>query len=65
MEVPARDIAVGLGNQIVANMVMLGALARRSDVLSLELLKDAVRKNMRKNMQDINLQALQEGYDYI
>jgi Pyruvate/2-oxoacid:ferredoxin oxidoreductase gamma subunit len=62
--VPARDIAVGLGNQIVANMVMLGALARCSDVLSLELLKDAVRENMREDMQDINLQALQEGYDY-
>jgi 2-oxoglutarate ferredoxin oxidoreductase subunit gamma len=62
--VPARDIAVRLGNQIVANMVMLGALARCSDVLSLELLKDAVRENMREDMQDINLQALQEGYDY-
>jgi 2-oxoglutarate ferredoxin oxidoreductase subunit gamma len=64
IEVPARDIAVGLGNQIVANMVMLGALARRSDVLSLVLLRDAVRENMRVDMQDINLQALQEGYDY-
>ena len=63
--VPARDIAVRLGNQIVANMVMLGALARRSDVLSLELLKDAVMENMREDMREINLQALQEGYDYI
>jgi 2-oxoglutarate ferredoxin oxidoreductase subunit gamma len=63
--VPARDIAVRLGNQIVANMVMLGALARRSDVLSLELLKDAVMENMREDMRKINLQALQEGYDYI
>ena len=63
--VPARDIAVRLGNQIVANMVVLGALARRSDVLSLELLKDAVMENMREDMREINLQALQEGYDYI
>lgn len=65
VQVPARDIAVRLGNQIVANMVMLGALAERSDVVSLELLKDAVEENMRQDMREINLKALQWGYDYV
>lgn len=63
--VPARDIALRLGNQIVANMVMLGALAKRSEIVRLELLKDAIKENMREDMQEINLRALEEGYTHI
>jgi Pyruvate/2-oxoacid:ferredoxin oxidoreductase gamma subunit len=46
-------------------MVLLGALARRSDMVKLELLKEAVRANMRPSMQEINLRALDEGYGSI
>lgn len=63
--VPARDIANELGNQIVANMVMLGALAKNSEMVNLELLKEAVNTNMRESMRDINLKALQRGYDSV
>ncbi|MBN2334997.1 2-oxoacid:acceptor oxidoreductase family protein [Candidatus Bathyarchaeota archaeon] len=62
IQVPAREIAIRLGNQIVANMVMLGALAKRSEMVKLSLLKDAVEKNMRPGMREINLRALDEGY---
>lgn len=65
VQVPARDIASRLGNQIVANMVMLGALAKRSEILRLELLKDTVKENMREDMQEMNLRALEEGYSHI
>ena len=62
VQVPAREISLKLGNPIVANMVFLGALAKRSEMVSLELLKEAVRANMRPSMQDINLRALDMGY---
>jgi 2-oxoglutarate ferredoxin oxidoreductase subunit gamma len=65
IKVPAREIAVGLGNQIVANMVMLGALAKRSDMVRLDLLKDAVIAKMRESMRDINLKAIQMGFDSV
>ena len=65
IQVPAREIALSLGNQIVANMVLLGALARRSDMVRLDLLKDAVNKNMRESMREINLKALQMGYESV
>ncbi|MCW4012343.1 MAG: 2-oxoacid:acceptor oxidoreductase family protein [Candidatus Bathyarchaeota archaeon] len=65
IQVPARDIAVKLGNQIVANMVMLGALSKRSEMVNLELLKEAVNTNMRESMRDINLKALQQGHDSV
>jgi 2-oxoglutarate ferredoxin oxidoreductase subunit gamma len=64
-KVPARKIAVGLGNQIVANMVMLGALAKRSEMVNLDLLKEAVNTNMRESMREINLKALQLGYESV
>ena len=60
--VPAREISMRLGNPIVANMVFLGALAKRSEMVNLELLKEAVRANMRPSMQEVNLRALDEGY---
>lgn len=65
VQVPAREIALSLGNQIVANMVLLGALAKRSDLVRLDLLKGAVNQNMREPMREINLKALQMGYDSV
>lgn len=65
ISVPARKIAVGLGNQIVANMVLLGALAKRSDMVRLDLLMDAVNAYMRESMREINIKALQKGYNSI
>ena len=62
VHIPAREIAVGLGNQIVANMVMLGQLAKHSETVSLDLLKDAVNTRMRESMRVINIKALEEGF---
>ena len=62
VQVRAGEIALGLGNSIVANMVLLGALAKRSDLITLDSLKEAVRVGMRASMQEINLRALDDGY---
>jgi len=62
VHLPAREIAVGLGNQIVANMVMLGQLAKHSETVSLDLLKEAVNTRMRESMREINIKALEEGH---
>jgi len=60
--VDATATAIGLGNIIVANMVLLGALAGKTELISLDELKDAVREGMRPSMQEINLKALEAGY---
>jgi 2-oxoglutarate ferredoxin oxidoreductase subunit gamma len=60
--VKAGETALGLGNSIVANMVLLGALAQRSGLITLDDLKDAVMTGMRPSMQEINLRALDAGY---
>lgn len=62
--VPARKTAVELGNPIVANMVLLGALTKLSELISLNDLRETVKKYMRPTMIDINLKALEAGYEY-
>ncbi len=65
VSVPARELALSLGDQIVANMVLLGALARLSDVVSLQLLSEAVDSHMRESMREINQRALRLGYEAV
>jgi 2-oxoglutarate ferredoxin oxidoreductase subunit gamma len=62
VSVPAAEIAAELGNLIVANMVLLGALAKLSGLLTLDGLKDVVKAMMRPSMQEINLKAMEAGY---
>ena len=64
VQIPARDMAVGLGNQIVANMVMLGNLAKHSEVVSLDLLKESVMTRMRESMREMNIKALEAGFNF-
>ena len=64
VQIPARDMAVGLGNQIVANMVMLGNLAKHCEVVSLDLLKEAVMTRMRESMREMNIKALEAGFNF-
>jgi len=59
--IPATEIAAELGNPIVANMVLLGALSRLSEFLSLEDLREAVNALMRPSMRELNLKALESG----
>ena len=65
VEVPANSIAEELGSPRSANMVMLGAFTKKSNLASLtsviEALKDTL-KNKQKLIA-INKKALQAGYD--
>jgi 2-oxoglutarate ferredoxin oxidoreductase subunit gamma len=60
--VDATVTAVELGNIIVANMVLLGALSGKSELISLDEMKEAVKEGMRAPMRDINLRALEAGH---
>ena len=59
--IPATEIATVLGNPIVANMVLLGALSKLSEVVSLDDLGEAVNALMRPSMREVNLKALESG----
>ncbi len=64
--VEANAIAEELGQGRIANMVMLGVMAKRTELLSLETLKKAQRKRYVKANDDqlsLNDKALEKGYE--
>ncbi|MCS7125148.1 MAG: 2-oxoacid:ferredoxin oxidoreductase subunit gamma [Candidatus Bathyarchaeota archaeon] len=62
--VPATRIAEELGRTIVANVVMLGALTAITGVVDKEALKEAIKANVPKGTEELNLKAFERGYEY-
>ena len=63
-EIPARDLAKELKNDKVINMIMLGALIKRTNIISKESMEKSIKDTVLKTFIEINIQALQKGYDY-
>ena len=62
--VPATAIADKLGKKLVANMVMLGALVKLTNVLPLDAVKKAVHDSVPKGTEDFNLKAIDAGISH-
>lgn len=65
VEVPATRIAESLGRRIVANVVMLGALAALWPAISKNALLNAVLGAVPPHTRDLNRRAFEEGYRYV
>lgn len=66
--VEASAIAEELGQGRIANMVMLGVMAKRTGLLKLETLKKAQRKRFLKASEEqlaLNEKALERGYTLV
>ena len=68
VQVPASDLAKQLGQDKVTNMVMLGALIKKSGMVSVEtlvrVLKDTF-SSRNPGIVKLNKSALMVGYDYL
>ncbi|MFN3286287.1 MAG: 2-oxoacid:acceptor oxidoreductase family protein [bacterium] len=49
----------------MANMVMLGALAAATGIVSKEALVESVRTTVRPRTVELNLRALETGYQHV
>lgn len=67
VKVPATRIAEELGSPKSANMVMLGALTRKSNLVSLSTIVDELANTLKKKEKliAINKEALAAGYDLL
>jgi 2-oxoglutarate ferredoxin oxidoreductase subunit gamma len=68
IRVPGGSIAEELGSMRSTNMVMLGAFAAASDLVSFRSLLDAVRSvagAKKKELAELNEKALIAGYDFV
>ncbi len=64
--VPANQIAESLGNAKSANMVMLGAFIKKTGIVSLARVVEALRfiLGAKKKVVDVNEKALEAGYGF-
>lgn len=61
--VPATRIAEELGKKIVANMVMVGLFTAATDIVSRELVEEAIRTSVPSGSEELNLAAFRRGFE--
>lgn len=63
--VPASNMAEEMGSARSANMIMLGAFTRKTNVVSLDMLIEGLKETLKSKPKliAINKQALMAGYD--
>ena len=64
LEVPATQIAVDLGNRMVANMVMLGFLGEALGLTEQQDLLDVIKDNVNPRFVELNFKAVEMGAAY-
>lgn len=62
--VPATRIAEAMGKKIVANIVMLGAVAALGGVVTYESLKKSVLASIPAGTEELNVSAFDKGHEY-
>lgn len=63
-EVPATEIAIGLGNRLCANMVVLGFLQEATGLMSREDLMEVVKQSVPARFVDLNMKAIDAGINH-
>jgi 2-oxoglutarate ferredoxin oxidoreductase subunit gamma len=65
LAIPARRLALeAIGHPVVANIIMLGFLAARSQIVPAEALRKAVLDSIPAGTEEINTKAFELGYNY-
>jgi 2-oxoglutarate ferredoxin oxidoreductase subunit gamma len=62
--VPATKIAEEVGKTIVANVVMLGALASLTNLVNRDAIEKSILSTIPKGTEKLNLGAFRKGFDY-
>lgn len=65
--VPANEVANELGNSRIANMVIMGTLLAKTNVVSTDSIKAALRKVLpshRHDLLEVNENAMERGAEY-
>ncbi len=63
VEVFATEIADKIGNILVANMVMLGAMIKKIGLLKIDTIKNILGKKYDSKVISLNIKAIEKGFD--
>ncbi|WP_291561139.1 MULTISPECIES: 2-oxoacid:acceptor oxidoreductase family protein [unclassified Clostridium] len=64
IKIPAQDEATKVGSSQIANMVLLGALVAKTQIVSMDELLEALRGHGKEKFFEINKKALEIGASY-
>lgn len=59
--IPATQVAEDLGSKLAANVVMLGYMVGRTDVVCRDSVEQAIRTTLKESIVELNLEALDTG----
>jgi 2-oxoglutarate ferredoxin oxidoreductase subunit gamma len=62
--IPSTRFAEQLGNRIFANVVMLGFVTAKTQLVSVEAMKKTIPESVPERYIDSNLQAFDKGYEF-
>jgi len=65
IKIPAQTEADSLGSKQIANMVLLGALVAKTQIVSMETLLQSLRDHGKEKFFEINRKALEIGASYV
>jgi 2-oxoglutarate ferredoxin oxidoreductase subunit gamma len=63
--IPAQTLAEEIGDRRIANMILLGALVKKTGIVSNEILLEALRLHGKEDFYEINKIALEKGAEFI
>jgi 2-oxoglutarate ferredoxin oxidoreductase subunit gamma len=65
IKIAVTDLANKIGNTLVANMVMLGAVLKKVKLVKIDTVKDVLEKKFEKNVALLNIKALEVGFSQV
>ncbi|MFX0054092.1 MAG: 2-oxoacid:acceptor oxidoreductase family protein [Promethearchaeota archaeon] len=65
VNIPAMKTADDLGLRLVSNMIMLGALVKKSDVFPVEALENALRDLVKSKTLQLDIDAVRAGTEFV
>ncbi len=65
IKIPAQTIAQEIGSPKIANMVLLGALVAKTNIVSMETLLEALKAHGKEKFYEINKTALEKGAECV
>lgn len=65
ISIPAQTIAQEIGSKTIANMILLGALVAKTNIVSMETLLGALKAHGKEKFYEANKIALEKGASYV
>lgn len=64
ISIPAQIEGENIGDKKIANMILLGALVKRTGIVSIDVVLEALKNHGKESFFEINKKAIEKGVEY-